>query len=355
MNISATELKHALKKLSLVQTENFFIGSHGISAQDSDIFVVVNGVLSQLGDFNLSGKKFTQVVNRMSGTIDITKEERKLILKSAKAQVELEIAPTKSLIFPESSAEYLSFKLPEFKKALSVSSASASPNKSAAYGGVVQIYSIPLGMEEISIGYRVVGTDGNVLTLVKVIEEKSPFSILLNLKAAQTIQLMDGDVVSIKDSEKNLEIVGKGITIYASKPVQKYPNFDSFMSLQPKIKIQFDPAEWLNALKTVEPLIDETVDQGTVALHFKDSVIQFSNIGVGSTAKDEASYEQIDPDPVFEPMSFNTRLTAKYISGFLSKAKNPSILELISSDKPVKFESDGISVFTMAFKKKEVK
>lgn len=146
MNISATDLKHALKRLSPVKTETYRFDVDGIVAQDSDVIVVVDGPKFG-GTFNTNGKKLSSVVNRMSGQIDAQQSGNKLTLKSAKAVVELEIQPIQPVKLPEDAKNSVVFEAAGFKKALGVAFASASPAKSAAFGGVVQLQSLPSGLE----------------------------------------------------------------------------------------------------------------------------------------------------------------------------------------------------------------
>jgi hypothetical protein len=337
MNIPASDFKKLLKKLQPVKTETYRFDCDGICAQDSDVLVVVDGPKFG-GTFNLNGKKLSAVVNRMSGSIDIAQSGNKLTLKSAKAVVDLEIQPVKPVTLPESPKEWLSFEPAAFKKALAVAAASASPAKSAAFGGVVQI-------QNLSEGYRIVGTDSIVLTVASVPKPVPQFKTLLNLTAAAIVQIMDGPEITIDDTDKYLVIKSGDTTIYASKPVQKYPNFDPLLDFPTTFKIGFKPAEWLSALRTVESLIDEEEDKGAISLHLADGVVKCLNVGIGNVASDEAPYEQLDPDPVFDPREINLKLTAKYLSGFLSRAGTEATLGI--TEKPIRLESDGVVVLTM--------
>src|ERR1700677_4912163 len=170
MNINAAELKKSLKILSPVRTESWQIGEHGISASDPDIWPVVESPLSELGGcFSINGKKLSQVVNRASGQIEIEKHDKFLSLRYSKAKIDLEIQNIKPLKIPETPNMIAATSLPDFKKALAVSAASATTNKASAFGGVVLVQSLPLGIEETSpLGYRVVGTDATVLTTAMV-------------------------------------------------------------------------------------------------------------------------------------------------------------------------------------------
>jgi DNA polymerase III sliding clamp (beta) subunit (PCNA family) len=252
--------------------------------------------------------------------------------------------------------------LSSFKKALAVATAVASPNKSAAFGGVVQVQSNPLGLEDTTPkGYRIVGTDGNVLTVATVdnMAGFGEFKFLLNLAAASVVQLVDGETVFIGESDKQVWFKSGGTTVFASKPVQTYPNFDSILSVVPKLKFSFKPEEWLAALRTVEPLIDESVDRGAIALHLANNVVSFKSIGIGSTAADESEYEQVlpEPDPFTDLVSVvGLRVVSKYLSGFLSKSTGEAFLNLTDKDKPVKLESGNVMTLMMPLmSKKETK
>ena len=351
MKFQAIELKHALKKLQPVKTDVFRFDAGTIVAQDSDAIVVVPGPKFE-GAFNTNSKKLSAIINRMSGQVEITQQEKSIVLKSAKARVELEIQPVKPVTLPLFPTPSVEFKLPEFKKALALAVSSASTAKSAAFGGSVQLQSLPLGLEDTTPpGYRIVGTDSIVLTVVTVLEP-IPFDMkgLLNLTAASIVQIMDGDKLEIGESDTHLQIRAGTTTVYASKPVQAYPNFDVLLAKKPSIKVGFKSAEWLNALRTVEPLIDEEKDGGRVSLQFRENVVQFLNVGIGNTASDEASYEQLEPDDPFETKEFSLKLTAKYLSGFLSKAGSDATLGV--TDLPVRLESDNVVMLTMPGGKK---
>lgn len=360
MNIPATELKKSLRPLSPVRTESYQVGEHGLFAGDTDTWVYVESPLSGLGGcFSINGKKLSQVVSRMSGQIGIEKEDKKLVLKSAKARIDLEVQNIKSLKIPDTVNMVTATSLPDFKKALSLAAGSASPNKSAAYGGVVQVQSLALGIEDTHPqGYRIVGTDGAVLTVVTVNHMAGfEFKFLLNLAGASIVQIMDGEVVSIGESDKHVWFKSGAVTLFASKPVQIYPNFDKILVVEPKLRFSFKTEEWLSALRTVEPLIDD-VDQGGVGVQISDGVVQFKNTGVGSSGQDEAPYEQVLPDPLFEsPVKVSgLRVNAKHLAQFLSRSSGEAILNMTEKNNPIKLESGNVMTLVMPMLgKKETK
>ena len=350
MQILASEIKHSLKKLAPLKAETYQIGEHGISAQDpSEVWGSLESSLSQLGStFGFSGKKFSQVVSRMSGELDITTEANKLIIKSYKAKVELETRLVMAPTFPKSAEKFVTLKTADLKWALTIAGASASPKKSEAFGGVVLIQSLPLPLDKESpTGYRVVGTDSMVLTVVqRDLPVPFEFKFPLNLTAAAIVQFMDEDTIEIGDTNTHLVLKSGADTVYAAKPAKAYPDFGKLIATQHPVVLQLQPDKWLPALRTVETLIDEEEDHGNISLHFKDGVVQFSTVGVGSTASDEAEYEQLAPDPVFDPKEFSMKVKAKYLSGFLVKAGTTATVSVTSSKIPIKYESGQVVAIT---------
>lgn len=185
-----------------------------------------------------------------------------------------------------------------------------------------------------------------MLTVATVLQQvPKPFRTLINLTAASIVQIMDGPEITIGDTEKYLVIKSGDTIVYPAKPVQKYPDFDKLLAIPTTTKFGIKPQEWLSALKTVEALLDEEQDKGAIALHLADGVVQFRNIGVGHVASDEATYEQLDPDPVFDPKDLTLKLNAKYLSGFLNRAGTEATLGI--TEHPVRLESEGVVVLTM--------
>lgn len=352
MNIPAAELKALLKKLAPVRCEVFQIGAHGISALDSDVFLVQETPLSALGEFTVAGKKLTQVVNRMSGVVSLTLEGNALTIKSAKAEIVLEAKPAKKQQLPPTPSKTLELNTADFKKQLSVAVASACPNKSAGFGGVVQFKSSPLGLEEDAPhGYRVVGTDSKVLT---VVESRLPIpfeiSALLNLTVASVVQLMESETITYGETNVGPFLKSGNLTVFANRPDQVYPNIDPLLAAPATVVFQFKPEEWLAAFRTVEPVIEEHEGESKTALHFSEGVVQFSTSGTGATARDESGYEQSDPDPLLDPQEMTLVVIAEHLSGFLGKSAGEATLSFSQMDKPLVFECGGVKVLTFCRK-----
>lgn len=352
MLIAATELKRALKKLAPIKSDTYQLGP-AISGQDPEIWVVEEGGF-QFSPANVNGKKFSQVISRLSGQIKIEQEERKLILESARAKIELEIHPVKPLVPPKTSDQFLKLKNADFKSLLQIAVASASTNKSADVGYKVLLHSLPLGLEEETpSGYRIVGADANFLA---VVTESVPlpfeFKHLVNLTCASVVQLMDGPDLEIGETNQNVWFRSGSTTVYASKPHQVYPEYQRYIPSTFGLKIQFNPEDLSAALRTVEPLIEQETDNGAVALLYSEGVLNCKTIGTGSTASDDCPAEQIDPDPVFDPKEIRFKVNSKYLTQFLSKASGPVTLSLNTPLTPLKFESGKFTAIVSPMGKK---
>lgn len=347
MKIPAAELKSVLKKLAPVHTEDFHIGTHGIAAKDSDVWVVVESPLSELGSFTVNGKSLSKLVGRMSGVVEITADELSITLRSAKAEVRLETKPSKPPVFPAKPEKILTLNTAEFKKAVSLAVGSASTMKSMACGGVVLFQTVASGIEvENFPRYRVAGTDEKVLT-VATVETPLPFGahVLLNLTTAGVVQLLETDTFEFGPGDPHYLKSG-GLTVYATKPDQQYPGISPLLANTATLVYSFNPEEWLAAYRTVEPIIEPSEMENHVTLQFTDGVVQFISQGTGSTAKDEAGYEQVEPDPLFEPTGITLVMMADHLSGFLSKVSGAATLSFSRMDKPFKLESGGVQVLT---------
>ncbi len=352
MVVLASELKSALKKFSPIRTETYQVGAHGISATDSWVTCVNHGLLTDLGEFTTNGKRFSQIVNRMSGQIEMVRDGKKLTLTCAKAKVELEVQDSKPFAAPSSGTTSFSIDADDFKPALLVAFASASTSKSSPFGGCVQIRSTPSLSGPSTL--HVVGTDGNVLSVASAsVESSADVSMLLNTSALQIVCLLDGHL-DISYTDSHIQIKSDKTTVFASKPDKVYPQFGKFLALTPTMEFGFSPQSWLDALKTVEPLIEEN-DLRSVKVQLKDGCVTFSNIGAGSNARDEAEYEQLLPDPIFDPISVSILMNFDYLSGFLAKAGESATLSLTDNTKPIRLESGATQTYFMATKPRGAK
>ena len=90
MNIPASNLKSLVKKLSAVKAEQVVFGKSRFIASESDLTVVVqNGFPEDLSGFAVNLRKFSSVINRLSGDITLSLTGGGLSLTSAKTKIVL--------------------------------------------------------------------------------------------------------------------------------------------------------------------------------------------------------------------------------------------------------------------------
>lgn len=348
MSIPAIELKSILKKLSNVKTEFFHIQDGCIRAQDSDVWVEIGApVFTDQTPFTVE-RKFIQIVNRFSGNLEIERQESKLVLKSAKAKVEISIQPVKSSKRPELPFGYHTLPLAVVKEILGLAASTVSKMKSVEYGDVVQFKtggfrSIEDDRPEF---LQTIGFDSVIMTRVqKKVAVDTPFDALINSSAIQIVQLMDSDSVGFGETEAGVHFYTDRMMIIAAKPSKKYPDYEKHIPQNSPLQFSFDPIAATQSLKIVEPLEE---GDGGVGLHFADGVLQLFSVG----ASDEIEYEQLSPDAVFDPADFITRVNYKHLQGIVSRASDKLLLSASGSEGILRFDSGDVTTLTASMYRK---
>lgn len=349
MIIPANELKSILKKLSGVKTEFFHIQDGCIRAQDSDVWIEVScPVFAGQTPFTVV-RKIIQDVNRFSGDLEIEREDSKLVLKSKKARREIPIQAVKPIKRPEAPLGYLTLDWVATKGVLSLASQTVSKMKSVEYGDVVQLATGGFrSIEDNRPEYiQAIGFDSVVMTRVRRdLPVETPFNVLINLSAIQIVQLMDGEKTEFGETENGIHFNADNMTVIASKPAKKYPDYEKFIPENSPLQFSFDPIAVAQSLKIVEPTDD---GDGSVGLHFADGVLQLFSVG----ASDEIEYEQLTPDPVFEPVDFITRVNYKHLQGIVSRASDKLLLSASGSEGILRFDSGDVTTLTASMYRKE--
>ena len=115
-------------------------------ADDSDVTVCVGSdKFSGIPNISVEARKFSSVVNRMSGEIEIIPSDNLLTIKSGKAKVDMEFTAPKPRTFT-SPPETITLPLGPMKDLLKYVYTSADQNRAAATGGVVQFESVTSGI-----------------------------------------------------------------------------------------------------------------------------------------------------------------------------------------------------------------
>ena len=333
MKILSNQLKALLKKLGSARSENLYLDSRRMVAWDSDLLVLVNqGVVD--GPVTINLRKFSSVVSRLSGEIDLAVSDKGLSLKSARASVLLERVAAKP---PAHQIVKLSLSLPlaTVKSLLSYAITSADPNKAVDGGGVVQISTLAKGIEDNTIvKLRSVGTNTIRLALAEAdTTQEQPFSLNIPLAAAIAIQGLDGEILGVAETEKLFVFSAGDVEITAVKLAKPYPNYGAYIPKEFKYQFEIPAEAAKQALRVVEPLIEN--DENACVVHFLDNSMVVRSIGGGGSAEDALETVQVKPDPVFDAVDFRILLNHRYLADFFGAVTGSVTFEANGPDKPV--------------------
>lgn len=318
MQIAATEFKSLIKRLASASSEMTVISDGGLVASGSDLTICAASVaFAGLGLFQVNARKLSSVVSRLSGQISVQKMDSVLVIKSAKATVEMETAVAKPRVFTAPETLHI-IPLPAVRDLLKYVSMAADSNKAAFMGGVVQFETVvKVGFDEPDTvtGIEAMGTDGKRCAYSDMeFEGTTPFKYHMTLPAVAAIQSLDGDAVQIGETDSFYYLKSNQITIYANKLSKGFTNYKSFLPKDFKFQATVDAAEFKQVLYTVEPMIQD-VEQFGVVVHFLDGKLSVRTVGKGGNAQDEMGYLA---DPLADVSEFQTKLNHKILSDYFS-------------------------------------
>ena len=345
MNILASDIKSALKKIGSAKSENLFVDTLAgrLVSHDAEIAVIVTSGKLKDPDFGevfcVNSRKFTTVVNRMSGTISLF-GGKSLKLESAKARVEIELLPNK--IPPVTPPkETLTLPLVTIKALLDYAATGADTNKAAAHGGVVQLTSVVGG------GFSAAATNGTRLAFESLPGEGSPpFAYLIPLPALDAIKKLEGETLQAAETDKQFYFADATTSIYARKLVKQFPNYTEFVPKTFEFSATLDARKFEEALRTVEPFVPDA-GAHAITLHFSEGSLKL-NASDGGRAEDEVPYTQTFPDPIFETKEFKNKLNFVHLMDF-AKAVSGDILFQVTTDKsPAVLSAGGRKLMTAA-------
>lgn len=316
MLIPATGLKSLIKSLAPASAEMIIVSDGGLVASGSDLTICAfSEAFVGLGLFQVNARKFSSVVNRLSGMIDVQKMDNVLVIKSAKTKVEMETAAVKNRIFTAPETLH-TIPLPSVRDLLKYVSMAADSNKAAFMGGVVQFETLTTGLfeDEKVTAIEAMGTDGKRCAYSSVPYEGSAFKYHMTLPAVAALQGLDGDTVHIGETDAHYYLKSPNVTVYANKLAKGFTNYKGILPKDFKFQATVDAAEFKQVLHVVEPMIQD-VEQFAVVVHFLDGKLSVRTVGKGGTAQDEMEYVS---DPLADVSEFETKLNHKILSDFFA-------------------------------------
>jgi DNA polymerase III sliding clamp (beta) subunit (PCNA family) len=317
MQIQATELKSLIKRISPASAEMLIISDGGLVAAGSDLTIcAANEAFKGLGLFQVNARKFSSVINRLSGQVDVQKMDNVLVIKSAKTKVEMETAAVKPRVFLAPETLH-TLPLSAVRDLLKYVSMAADSNKAAFAGGVVAFETLTTGLfdEEKISAIEAMGTDGKRCAWSSTeFEGSAPFKYHITLPAVTAIQGLDGDTLQIGETDSFYYLKSNHTTIYANKLNKAFTNYKNILPKDFKFQATVDAAEFKQVLHVVEPMIQD-VEQFAVVVHFLDGKLSVRTVGKGGTAQDEMEYQA---DPLADVSEFQTKLNHKILADFFS-------------------------------------
>ena len=345
MNILASDVKSALKKIGSAKSETLFVDTLAgrLVSHDAEIAVIVTS--DKLKDpefgevFCINARKFTTVVNRMSGTVSLT-GGKSLKLESAKAKVEIELLSNR---LPPMSPPKETLKLPlqTVKALLDYAATGADTNKAAAHGGVVQLTSVSGG------GFSAAATNGTRLAFESIPGEGSvPLSYLIPLPALEAIKKLEGDTLLAQETDKQFYFADATTSIYARKLVKKFPNYADFVPKNFTFSATLDARKFEEALRTVEPMVPDT-GAHALSLHFFEGNLKLS-ADAGGKAEDEVPYTQVFPDPIGGALEFKNKLNFVHLMDFVKVVSGDILFQVTEPKSPAVLSAGGRKLMTAA-------
>lgn len=331
MIIGALELKKLLKSIAAKDDVLLDSKSGMIVSISPDLTVAVrtgNFVSRSPFVVLVSGKQLGAVVNRMSGEIAIHLDGAALVLKSARAVVRLETREAKPFNPPEPKKTITLF-LADIKPLLTWAAASAGKLISEQFGGVVKLKSTDKSIQA-------AGTDAARLALAEVPYDGPKFDYLIPLSASQYLTGLDGDVVEVEETDSYLHFISGNVDLYANKLSRDYPSYNSFIPKSFAAKYQVDSEQFRSALLTIKPVISNVGEPG-ISVHFLDNVCTLEDLGKAAT--DQVDYTQLEPEPMFEPMSATIRVSVDSLLSFFGSVSGPATISLNGPKQPIWLEA----------------
>lgn len=347
MKIPASELKALLKQVSAVKNTHLFLTNGGLVAQDSDVTVCVGSdKFEDIPNISVEARKFSSVVNRMSGEIEITPSDNLLTIKSGKAKVEMEVSKPKNQTFSK-PPETITLPLGPMKDLLKYVYTSADQNRAAATGGVVQFESVTSGIfgDEKVTGFEAMATDSKRCAYSSVVADvPAAFKFLIPLPAVAVLQGLSGDLVDAAETDSYLFFRTPSATLYANKLSKKFPNYRSFVPKKFAFSATVNAVDFKNALNTVEPMVQD-IETYAVSVHFLDGILRIKTIGNGGQAQDEIPYLA---DPLADVEEFKIKVDHRYLSDYVSQVSGEITFNGNSATQPIVMECGGKNILIAA-------
>lgn len=345
MQIPASELKSLLRKLSPAGAE--FLTVDAISGRllacgpELTLVVESDSLLEKSRGCatTVSYRQFSSIVTRLSGSVDMILGESALTLTSAKAKIEMELAPLRLPVLTRPK-DMSTLPLAVVQSLLKFTLPAADTNKAAPHGGgIVQLRTETSGIEtEVVSALRSAATDGKRIAFAQApVEDTTAFHYAIPIPAVAAILHLEGETLQVGETENGFLFHAGSVSVYAAKLSKKFPDFGHIVPKTFTFAALISTEALRAALHLIEPMLRQ--ETGAVSLHFLDKCLRVAAHGAAGKAEDEITYRQIIPDPVFEDMQeFRIGFHHAQLTDALAGGGDVKI-STNGPDKPALFES----------------
>lgn len=343
MRITSAQLKALVKKLAPANSTATVVdlGNGQLLAADPNLEISVLSPLLQSGDEKkcLSGsvpsRQFSSIVNRLSGEVEVSFSEHAFELKASRGRFSLATIQQPIPALDQSGrSEPVKIPLALFQDLVAYAGGAASEKDRFTYGGLIQL-------RQAENWLRAAGTDGRRLAVSGAEFAHPEFQFLIPAVAASAVRLLDGETAFLAETNAAVILGSQGkdaaVVICARKLAQKFPDYEKFIPRSFKFEFRFRAEDAKEALRQVEPVVPADEVQ-RVGFEFGDGLRVHSE-SEGSIAEDAIPFEQLVPDPMFDPAKFSVALGHAYLSDFFSAVAGDVRLCANSATEPVWLEA----------------
>lgn len=336
MIITSSELKSLLKSVAPAKAEQLVLTAGGIVAMDSDLTICAGSPkFAGIPHISVNARKFSSVVTRMAGNIEITPTENTLVITSGKAKVEMEFSAPKPRVFTAPEKLH-TLPLAVVRDLLKYVSIAADTNKAAAQGGVVQFETVRDLIEDKAVALEAMATDTKRCAFSSVpVDIPFNFKYTIPLPAVAAIQTLTAESVEIGEAASFYYLKSGQTTIYASKLSKSFPNYKSYLPKEFVFSATLDAAALKTILDHIQPMVQDT-EPYAVVVHFLDGRLSIKTAGKGGSAEDEMEYQS---DPLADVTEFKVKLNHKHLADFVSVVSGDVVFNGNTSDQPVILEA----------------
>lgn len=313
MKINSAQLKEISRKLRGIGGELFnFDGKVAYSKVDN-LDVIVEFPLEGVTPFGVSAEKFSQIVARLEGDVDLSASEQKLTLKSKKSKLTLPITDARPAIKILQQNSLITVQQDSLIIALNFALQASVRSLTHSYSGAVSFSK-----------KCAAGSDGVRLSVALTGEgPDEPF--VIPAPAAEALKIFHIPQLNIGQDEQNMYFIGGDTTLIARRYVRAFPPFEKLIPDSTILNFEFNRDELLNGLKSLNPLAEEK-QKIMLTISGDECIMNLaSQQGSGDVTIPASGADDFLP--------FEALLPFEFVQDFVESVRGPAIFLRCNSEK----------------------